>query len=110
MCEWTTGETEIPLFHIDGKLNLADLLTKHHELSVDSVTIHSAWQTGLPWMRLDFKSMPLLAYEQLTIDKISEDEVMAKCYDKIMTGEFSQLNEEKVLLVHDQLKLDNDVF
>ena len=35
MCERTTGETEIPLFHIDGKLNLADLLTKHHELSVD---------------------------------------------------------------------------
>ena len=29
MCEWTIGETEIPIFHIDKKLNLADLLTKH---------------------------------------------------------------------------------
>ena len=28
MCEWTTGKTEIPLFHIDGRINLADLLTK----------------------------------------------------------------------------------
>ena len=36
MCEWTTGTTEVPLFHIDGKHNLADLLTKKHELSVDS--------------------------------------------------------------------------
>ena len=25
MCEWTTGKTEIPLFHIDGKNNLANL-------------------------------------------------------------------------------------
>ena len=23
MCEWTTGKAEVPLFHIDGKLNLA---------------------------------------------------------------------------------------
>ena len=94
MCEWTTGETEIPIFHIDGKLNLADLLTKHHELSVDSVTMHSVWQTGLPWMRLD----DITCFKQLT---------MAECYDKVMTGEFSQFNEDKVLLVHDQLKLDN---
>ena len=36
MCEWTTGKTEVPLFPIDRKLNLADLLTKKHELSVDS--------------------------------------------------------------------------
>ena len=76
MCEWTTGETEIPLFHIDGKLNLADLLTKHHELSVDSVT-------GL---QLDVNSMPLLAYDQLTVDKTIEAEVRAECYDKVMTG------------------------
>ena len=78
MCEWTAGETEIPIFHIDGNLNLADLLTKHHELNVDSVTMHSVWQTGLPWMQLDVESMPLLAYEQLTVDKISEAEVMAE--------------------------------
>ena len=52
MCEWNTGRTEVQLFHIDGKHNLADLLTKKHELSVESVTQNSVWQTGLPWMRL----------------------------------------------------------
>ena len=55
------------LFDINGKLNLADLLTKHHELSVQAVTLNSEWQTGLPWMRLDIESMLLLAYEQLRI-------------------------------------------
>ena len=78
MCEWTTGESEIPIFHIDGKINLADLLTKHHELSVDSVTINSEWQTGLPWMKLDVESMPLLVYDQLTVDKTIKAEVMAE--------------------------------
>ena len=58
-------------------------------------------------MRLDVESMPQLVYEQLTVDKISEAEVMAECYDKVMTGEFSQFNEDKVLLVHDLLKLDD---
>ena len=39
--------------------------------------------------------------------KTIEAEVMAKCYDKVMTGEFSQFDEDNVLMVHDQLKVDN---
>ena len=75
MCEWTTGKAEVPLFHIDGKINLADLLTKQHELSVQSVTLNSKWQTGLPWMKLDTDYMPLLAYDRLRVEKITADEV-----------------------------------
>ena len=86
MCEWTAGRTEVPLFHIVGKHNLADLLTKKHELRVESVTLNSVWQTGLPWMRLDTKNMPLLAYDQLRVEKPIEDEVRVECYDDAMTG------------------------
>ena len=50
MCEWTNGRTEVPFLHIDGKHNLADLLTKKHELSMESDTLNSVWQTGLPWI------------------------------------------------------------
>ena len=50
MCELTTGVTEIPIFHIDGKINFADLLTKHHLSGVESVTIGLEWQSG---MKLD---------------------------------------------------------
>ena len=52
-------------------------------------------------MQLDFESMPLLAYDQLTVDKTIEAEVMAECYDKVMTSEFSQFDEDNVLMVHD---------
>ena len=41
MCDWTTDKTEVPLFHIDGKHNLADLLIKKHEFSVEYVTLNS---------------------------------------------------------------------
>ena len=87
MCEWTTGKTEVTLYHIDGKINLADLLTKQHELSTQAVTLNSEWQTGLPWMRLDTESMLLLAYNQFRVEKLIEDEVKAECYDDAITGE-----------------------
>ena len=79
MCEWTTGRTEVPLFHIDGKNSLANLLTKKHELSVESVSLNSVWQTGLPWMNLDTESMPFLAYDQLRVEKPIEDKVRVEC-------------------------------
>ena len=31
---------------------------------------------------------------------------MAECYDEVMTGEFSQFDEEKILMVHDQLQVE----
>ena len=96
MCKWTTDRTEVPLFYIDGKHNLADLLSKKQELSVESVTLNSVWQTGLPWMRLDTENMPLLAYDHLRVEKPIGDEVRVECYDNAMTGEFSQFEESSV--------------
>ena len=54
-------------------------------------------------MRLDTDSMPLLAYDQLRVEKLIEDEVKAECYDDAMIGEFSQFEEKSVLLAHNQL-------
>ena len=47
MIDWAIDSEDIPLYHIDGTLNVADLLTKPHELSVESVTMGSVWQDGL---------------------------------------------------------------
>ena len=86
MCEWTTGKTEVPIFHINGKHNLADLLTKKHELSVESVTLNSVWENGLPWMRMDTKSMPLLAYDQLRVKKTYRTRGQGRMLYDAMTG------------------------
>ena len=34
---------------------------------------------------------------------------MAECYDEVMTGEFSQFDEEKTLMVNDQLKIEKTI-
>ena len=78
-------------------------------MSLQAVTLNSEWQTGLSWMRLDTESMPLLAYDQLRVEKLIEDEVRAECYDDAMTGEFSQIEEKSVLLAHYQLRVKKPI-
>ena len=81
--------------------NLADLLTKKHELSMESVTLNSVWQSGLPWMRLDTKNIPLLALDQLRVEKLIEDEVRVECFDDAMSSH----NLRKVLFTFQILSL-----
>jgi hypothetical protein len=56
--EFVDGEEVIPLYHIDGELNLADLLTKPRAIAVHDVSTHSEWMTGLPWMKLPTAELP----------------------------------------------------
>ena len=87
MCEWTTGAKEIPLYHIESDLNLADLLTKKHPLQYKDVSAGSRWIEGMSWMKLETKDMPLLAYDQLRVEKPIEDEVKVECFgDSHITG------------------------
>ena len=82
MCEWTTGVKEIPLFHIDGSLNLSDLLTKKHAVKVEDVSAGSVWIEGLDWMMKDTEDMPLTPYSQLRVGKSVEDEVKVECFSE----------------------------
>ena len=57
--KWTVGELETyPLFHISGDINLADLLTKPHQVGNSDLDSASNWQNGLPWMRAPLDSLP----------------------------------------------------
>ena len=44
MIEWTNGRDYLPIYHVDGTMNLANLLTKKHDLSVDNLSTSSDWQ------------------------------------------------------------------
>ena len=48
MIEWTTGYDYLPLYHVDGELNLSDLLTKKHDLTIEDLSTGSNWQAGHP--------------------------------------------------------------
>ena len=69
-------------YHIDGKLNLADLLTKKHDIRLEDYAIGSLWQNGLPWMKLPTESMPLMKYSQLKLDKPDQSELVKECYQE----------------------------
>lgn len=47
LIEWMTGFKDNALYHIDGNLNLANLLTKKHDIGVEDVSRGSQWIKGL---------------------------------------------------------------
>ena len=83
MIEWTTGNELLPIYHVDGELNLADLLTKRHELSINDLSAGSVWQTGYPWMKLETMDMPLFPYQSLTIPKDVEELIEEECFKEV---------------------------
>ena len=87
--EWTTGSKENPLWHIDGTMNLADLLTKKHEIEVKTVSQGSDWIEGLDWMKRNKSKMPLTSYEMLTLDKSTEEIVKGECFPDSFMEKFS---------------------
>ena len=40
-----TGRDYLPIYHVDGALNLSDLLTKKHDFTVEDLSTGSNWQT-----------------------------------------------------------------
>ena len=73
-------EEELPLYHIDGKLNVADLLTKKHNLTPADISEGSLWQTGYDWMRLPLADMPVTRYSDLVVKKAEEQIVEDECF------------------------------
>ena len=69
--------------YVDGNLNLSDLLTKKHELMIEDLSTGSNWQTGLPWIRLGSKDMPLSPYQSLTITREVEELIEEECFKDI---------------------------
>ncbi len=47
LIEATVGEVDdFPVYHIDGKLNVADMLTKPHGIKPSDLGVGSVWQNG----------------------------------------------------------------
>ena len=90
MINWTTEDDTIPLYHIDGAMNLADLLTKHHQIGMEDVSSSSEWQDGKTWMKLDISEMPLKRYQDLTVPLSLEAQVRAECYDHLLDPQHNE--------------------
>ena len=79
--DWTTGQGEtIPLYHIPGPENIADLLTKEHQIRTDSISKDSEWQNGKCWMKGDLKDMPITQYSDLAVTETEAKEISSECF------------------------------
>lgn len=95
---WITPEADpIPLYHIDGKLNIADLLTKSHDIKPQSLDHSSEWQNGLAWMTLKVEEMPITHYKDLTVSKTENKEIDQECFLEPMLP-----SNQSVAEIHEQ--------
>ena len=58
------GKETVPLYHIPGKENLADLLTKTKDILPHHIDSSSQWRCGLDWMRLPSHELPKQQFVQ----------------------------------------------
>jgi hypothetical protein len=83
MIEWTDQSIEeLPLVHIDGTMNIADLLTKHHDISVSNLGPDSEWHKGMDWMTLPVEKMPIMRYKQLKVEPSKRKEIDLECFQE----------------------------
>ena len=81
LIQWTGDSEEIPLYHIQGTRNLADLVTKPLPLTFESVDGGSEWQNGSPWMRLPTKDLPCASYKQINLSAKGQKQAKQECFD-----------------------------
>ena len=73
----------LPLYHVEGELNVADLLTKGHPITVRDVSAGSFWQTGQDLLTRPVSLMPLKKYDQIFMQKDKEKEALQECYSEL---------------------------
>jgi len=79
--EWASRiDDPLPLFHIAGEDNIADLLTKEHPITPLSLGPFSEWTLGKSWMRKPFLDMPITKYSDLTVTVSESNVVSEECF------------------------------
>ena len=74
---------DIPLYHVEGKSNIADLLTKVNNLKPDDIKEDSTWIQGYDWMKLDVNSMPVTSFSQLQLSASQRQALDQECFPEI---------------------------
>ena len=95
--DWTTGQGEsIPLYHIPGPENIADLLTKEHQIKSESISEDSEWQNGKCWMKMNLEDMPITRYSDLAVTDTEAKEISSECFIEL-DSETKNLKENSKL-------------
>lgn len=105
LIQWTTDKDDIPLYHLSGKKNLADLLTKPHNITLKDVSINSEWHDGADWMKLPTEDLPLTSYKDMTVAKKMEAKIKEECFSEPI---FMRDDSAVHTLINRELQSDED--
>jgi hypothetical protein len=74
---------QLPIYHIDGKINTADLLTKPNTIKPRDINSESLWMNGYPWMKENLSDMPLMSYTDIQLTAQQNQSVNKECFPDI---------------------------
>ena len=84
LIEAVVGTKEsIPLYHIDGSLNPADMITKPSSLKPSDLSSGSLWVSGYPWMKLPKKSMPKTTFLDIQLSATQSQLLNEECFPEV---------------------------
>jgi len=93
------GVEVIPLYHIPGLDNLADILTKPRTLKLEEIFPTSSWHTGLPWMRLPSDELPSNQVVDLKEDLV--EQFNKEVFQEVELVQFQEEREWRSILLTD---------
>ena len=76
-------QNNLPLFHIDGATNPADLITKPSALKPMDLGSESVWISGYQWMTLPLNMMSITTYEDLQLSAIQNQQLNEECFPEV---------------------------
>ena len=82
MIQWTLGFEDddlLPLYHVEGGLNIADILTKEHPVTTCFHGVAVGGWPGHDWMRGPVDAMPIRGYDLIYIKQEDEALVQSEC-------------------------------
>ena len=85
LIRWTIDEDNIPLYHIPGELNIADLVTKIYKdqpVDFESINATTPWQCGLPWMTKTTEALPVAELHQINIPQELSPQITEECHSE----------------------------
>ena len=91
------NEEHIPLYHISGLENIADLLTKPKSVSHSDLQTESVWYTGLTWMALPNKDLP--SDQFISIPENLEELYNQETFQEVAALQATTPDEARVVLL-----------
>ena len=109
LMKWADVYDSVPLYHIPGELNVADLLTKDHMFSVAMVDRDSTWQRGMEWMKEPIESMSVTRYEDIAYSKAEAIQLADECMEIPFVYVVLEANEQSDKIVREFKRIPREV-